>query len=110
MARYQNTLKMTKDYPVYEKAISDLLESKGFAPVDYNGTPMWKKGMGVLAGPQFVGFHQEGQTIVLEGFIRFALLPGVFIGEMGTEGIVGIVPKRQLKKLLTAVEDLIISR
>lgn len=35
---------------------------------------------------------------MLEAWIKFAILPGVYVGEMGTKGFVGALPKQLLKE------------
>ena len=37
-------------------------------------------------------------SYVLEAWIKFAILPGVYVGEMGTKGFVGALPKQLLKE------------
>lgn len=58
-----------------------------------------KKGVGLLTAPQFLklSVNNDG-SYVLEAWIKFAILPGVYVGEMGTKGFVGALPKQLLKE------------
>lgn len=69
-----------------------------FELVSYQGQNVFKKGMGILTGPQYVSFSHFGNRLRIEAWLKFALLPGLYLGEMGLDGFVGIVPKTQLKE------------
>lgn len=58
-----------------------------------------EKGVGLLTAPQFLklSVNNDG-SYVLEAWIKFAILPGVYVGEMGTKGFVGALPKQLLKE------------
>lgn len=63
------------------------------------GNSIGKKGVGLLTAPQFLklSVNNDG-SYVLEAWIKFAILPGVYVGEMGTKGFVGALPKQLLKE------------
>ncbi len=58
-----------------------------------------------MLGPQFVKLTLQGTRIELEAWIRFVLLPGVYVGEMGIDGLFGLIPKKLLKKRIQQIED-----
>lgn len=107
MARYKNTLIPTGDVNDIHNKIEKYLTSEGFKQMDYKGEQIWKKGIGLMLGPQFVKLTLQGTSIELEAWIRFALLPGIYVGEMGISGFVGLIPKKLLKKRVQQIESLL---
>ena len=69
---------------------------------------MYKKGMGVATGPSFVKVMAGNERIVVEAWIKFAALPGVYAGETGIDGVLGAIPKSFLKTRVQYVESLIV--
>lgn len=72
------------------------------------GEDVWEKGVGLLLGPQFIKVAPEDGHLHLEAWVKGVLLPGLYVGEMGTEGLMGAFPKRQLKQRVTELENLIV--
>jgi len=107
MARYQNTLQTPAPAETYASAISQYMTDEGFALVDYKGAQVWKKGIGMATAPQYLAIQYDGNTINIEAFIRWALLPGVYVGEMGTTGFVGAIPKKLLRNRVETLESYI---
>jgi hypothetical protein len=103
MSRYVNTLPIRKSPEELNQAVRNYLAGQGFSLID-PARNVWKKGMGIMLGPQFVQFEVKPGTLRLEGWIQFALLPGVYIGEMGVDGFFALIPKRMLKSRLTEIE------
>jgi hypothetical protein len=106
MSRYSNTIAIRRTPEEVANTVRMYLTGQGFALFD-PAQNVWKKGMGLLLGPQFVQFQVQPGKLVLEGWIKFALLPGVYIGEMGVDGLFAIIPKRQLKAKLVEIERMI---
>jgi len=107
MGRYTNDLKTSTSV---EQALADVemyLTSEGFRQVQYKGAQVWKKGLGLMIGPQFIILEPKEGNIHLEAWIKFALLPGVYLGEMGVEGTLAMIPKKKLKKRVLAIEELV---
>lgn len=79
-------------------AFGEYMKNEGFEYREYKGEQVWKKGKGLATAPQFLklGTANDG-TYVLEAWIKFALLPGVYVGEMGIKGFFAAVPKQLLK-------------
>ena len=110
MARYQNVIPTTNiDNDYVANGISQYLVGEGFSNVDYKGQKVWKKGIGFLTAPQYVAITFTPDSIVIEAFIKFALFPGVFIGELGTAGAFAIVPKQMLAGRVKAIENYLYS-
>lgn len=87
--------------------LENFLVSEGFTKVQHNGEIVFKKGMGVLTAPQFIKMEIHGEQIQLQAWIKYALLPGVYIGEMGVTGFFAWLPKKKLKDRVDAIEAFI---
>ena len=109
MARYQNALQTPGASEFYAQAINQYMLNEGFTLVDYKGYKVWKKGVGVLTAPQYFSIQYRNNVIYLEAFIRYPLLPGVYVGEMGIDGFFGALPKGLLKQRVSTVEAYIMS-
>ena len=107
MARYENSIGVAIDAGAFAKPVADYLTNEGFKQVDYKGESVWKKGVGLLTAPQYISVKCEGRAIKIQAFIKFALLPGVYIGEMGTAGFFGGIPKAALKARVITIEQYI---
>ena len=106
MGRYSNAIPLTGVDPNFlAEQIGMFMTSEGFSIANYQGKQVWKKGMGILTGPQYLMITFTPQAIVVEAFIKFALLPGVYFGEMGIDGFMGALPKANLAKRVRAVEN-----
>jgi hypothetical protein len=103
MSRFVKDYTISKSAAELQNLVGSFMAKEGFTQYHYNGGVVWKKGLGLVTGPQFMVFAISENKIHLEAWIKFALLPGVYFGEMGTEGIFGLIPKKLLKK---KIEDL----
>jgi len=45
--------------------------------------------------------------VKLEAWIKFALLPGIYLGEIGIKGVMGAIPKRKLRHRVEEIEKII---
>lgn len=98
MARYIQRFATPYSAQEVANTFSSYLMSEKFEYVDLNGDKVWKKGHGLMTAPQYIKLTALNDgTYVLEAWIKFALLPGVYVGEMGTSGFIGAVPKGFLK-------------
>lgn len=91
------------DYPVGKTddcirlIAEDYLNKEGFKPVLYKGEWVWKKGQGILTAPQYIKLTCGGGVVHIEAFLRNAILPGVYVGEMGLDGAWGFLVKDMLR-------------
>jgi hypothetical protein len=109
MARYTNALQTPGPAEYYAPTINHYMTNEGFDLVNYNGQPVWKKGVGLLVCPQYLSVQYQGNVIYLEAFIRYPILPGVYVGEMGLSGFFQWVAKDLLKNRVIALEQFIVS-
>lgn len=104
MSRYINEFTTTKTPDEVGRIIMDFMNVNGFKAYNYKNEQCFKKGMGILTGPQFLKVLMKENIIHIEGWIKLALLPGVYLGEMGTKGFYGIIPKKMLQLNIDILE------
>lgn len=103
MSRYTNTIESSLTAEAVAGVTEQYLRGEGFALSIIDGQQVWKKGMGLLTGPQIILVRIVPGSVRIEAWIKFALLPGVYIGEMGLDGFFGVIPKQAL---LSRVKEL----
>ena len=96
MSRY--TLQFNSGYT--DQQISAVVDgfyaAEGFQPAEYKNEQWYKKGI-----------HVYQQTVTIEAFTRYALFPGVYVGELDLDGFVGAIPNKALKnRIETLVSQL----
>lgn len=104
MARYQNQISSPKSQAELESIVSQFMEAEGFKPAAFKGENVWKKGSGILVAPQYLKTTIADGKVNLEAFVQFAILPGVFVGEYGIDGLFLAVPKKLLKNRVQKLE------
>lgn len=107
MARYHNEFRFMGDPKPVMQQIHNYLMSEKYEYLDFKGELVYKKGMGVATGPSFVKIMAGNELIVVEAWIKFAALPGVYAGETGIDGVLGAIPKSFLKTRVQYVESII---
>lgn len=98
MARFCTQITSAFNQQQVNDTCAAFLRREGFQPCFYKGeTGVFKKGSGVVAAPQYLKIIFQGSQVSLEAWIRMALLPGVYVGEMGLTGFMGFAIKKSLK-------------
>jgi hypothetical protein len=87
--------------------VKDFCAKEGFNFKSYKGEDVWQKGVGALTAPQFLKIGYAGGYLHLEAWIKNAILPGVYVGEMDLSGGYGFAVKKQLKKRVDALIGLL---
>jgi len=77
--------------------LNDFAQKEGFKFTSRDGEQVLKKGSGWVSGPQFVRVLFSPGSVHIEAWIKYALLPGVYVGEMGLSGFMGFALKDMLK-------------
>ncbi len=103
MARYKNKIATDRDEEKIDRRIAKYLTAEGFRLVDEDENT-WQKGNGWLLWPQYVQYEVRSGKLYLEAWLKFPILPGVYVGEFGIDGMFGFIPKRQLKVRVEAIE------
>lgn len=97
MGRYKASFQTPFTADAVFKIADDYLKSEGYEFKNFEGEMLWKKGNGWISGPSFIKLAYSNNTVFLDAWIKYALLPGVYFGEMGLTGFVGCVPKGVVK-------------
>lgn len=78
---------------------ADYLMKEGFSQHTEKGEGCWKKGVGMATYPQFIKLTRTQTGIyTLEAWLKYPILPGVYVGELGLSGFFAVVPKQLLQK------------
>lgn len=85
----------------------DFLRKEGFALTTVKGEVVWKKGKGLLAAPQFLKLQYANGVVHLEAWLKYAILPGVYCGEMGLDGAMAFAIKAALRDKVNALVALL---
>ena len=110
MSRYSNNIPFTNiDNAFVAAEIAKFMTNEGFKSINYKGQQVWKKGAGIITAPQYLSITFTPNSILVEAFIKYALLPGVYIGEMGINGFFGAMPKQLLAGRVRSVENYLYS-
>lgn len=98
MARFIADYQLNKPDDFIKYVSDDFFAKEGFEYMNYQGEMVWKKGIGMLTAPQFIKIQYANGWVHVEAWLKWAILPGVYSGEMGLDGFVGALPKSQLKQ------------
>lgn len=107
MARYHNEFSFQADPTMLLQQVHQYLMSEGYEYRDFKGEQVYKKGMGVATGPSFIKVMAGNGRVIVEAWIKFAALPGVYAGETGIDGVLGAIPKAFLRTRVQYVEYLV---
>ncbi len=108
MARHSETIKINRAQLDEAKKY---LEAEGFKLDISKGEGVYRKGTGTLTAPQFIGLKDNGtDEIVLEAWLKYPILPMVFVGEMGITGIFGGLPKKFLRTRVENVRQILTAK
>lgn len=98
MPRYIADYTLNKPDDFVKFVSEDFFAKTGFKLTQFEGEMVWKKGIGMLTAPQFIKFSYNQGVAHLEVWLKIAILPGVYTGEMGLTGFYGWAIKSKLKK------------
>lgn len=87
--------------------IKAYLEYEGFEYVNYKGEYVFQKGEGWVTAPTFVKISINGDTLQLETWLKYAILPSVFVGEIGLKGFMGAAVKGTMKRVIANVPGIV---
>lgn len=104
MARYINNFPTQLPPDRVYEVVAAIMKAEGFKLTTYKGEQVWKKGSGIMTQPQFVAAVFHDSMITVQAWIKIALLPGVYVGEMGLKGVYGLALKKLLKSRVERLE------
>lgn len=108
MARYIVDFETSKPDDMIRYITEDFFSKEGFTLVDFKGEVVWKKGTGLMTAPQFVKVSSLSGRVHLEAWMKNAILPGVYVGEMGLDGAYGWAVKKVLKDRVNTLTALLL--
>lgn len=101
--RFETTFTINQPEEFVQFILNDFFAKEGFTLTDYNGERVWKKGVGMLTAPQFIKVDYQNGQVHLEAWMKYAILPGVYCGEMGLTGFWGFAVKKVLRDRVDAL-------
>lgn len=107
MSRYHNEFISSKSDSQLQIIADDYFSKEGFKLINYKGQMVFKKGVGFLTAPQYIRLSFQNSNVVLEAFLKYPILIGVYVGEMGLKGFFAAVPKGLLKSKVATLESLL---
>jgi len=105
MARYINEFMSGGNDNDLNFIVQDYLTKEGFTVTNINGENVWKKGSGWVASPQYIKVNVFQSRVHIEAWCKYALLPGVYVGEFGITGFFLWAIKALLKDRVVALEN-----
>ena len=109
MARYINMLPRCVEPEISFGVIRQHLIQEGFEYTVYDGENVFKKGNGWATAPTFIKITYTPNAVQLEAWVKYALLPGVFLGEYGMTGFVAAAGKGSMKRNVAWIEQYLYS-
>lgn len=95
--------------PYFQQQLEQLLASEGYKPYMDKGVRVYKYGSGWMSAPKFFAVTIFPNLIRIEGWIKMAILPGVYCGESKLSGFYGSIPKASAKMTLELMERFLYS-
>ena len=108
MARYRRDFPFSSSPDALLNAVGQYLTTEGYEFTQYEGETVFKKGYGILTGPTFIKVSYLPNFVTVEAWMKYALLPGVYVGEIGLTGFVGAAVKGPLKQRVAQIESMVL--
>ena len=108
MTRYVKDFQVNTDVQMIHSTISQYLQKEGYEYIEYGEENVFKKGRGLMSGPIFFKFSYSGNIVRMETWMKFAFLPGIYIGEFSVKSFVGAAVKGPWKKRISTLEDILL--
>ena len=83
--------------------IKAFLEYEGFEYTEYKGEYVFQRGEGWITSPTFVKIGFNGNLMQLETWLKYAIFPDVFVGEIGLDSFIGFAVKKKMKKAVATI-------
>jgi hypothetical protein len=105
MPRYVSDVPTALRYDEAGGIINGYLMSEGFSYESVGGEMAWKKGVGAVTVPQFMKTLPGDGVVRIEAWVsKIAVIPGVYAGEQGLDGVWGWAVKSALRKRVQELE------
>ncbi len=97
MGRYFNRFVTNLPSEQINAVIDNFYTINSFKPYGYKGESWMKLGKGILVAPQIMRASVQENVVTIEAFVRYAILPGVYLGEFELDDSFFLcVPKKAL--------------
>lgn len=107
MGRFKTELQLNKPDSFIDYITKDYLIKENFVQKQIEGGTVWQNGAGFLTAPQYIKVTYLNGILSIEAWLKYALLPGVYVGEMGLTGFFGALPKGSLRKKVEQIIALV---
>ena len=107
MGRYTNIFSFNGDPRPLMDTIGKFLISEGYTYKVKNNEGFFQKGNGILTGPTFIKIQPSQGQMMVQAWMKYALLPGVYFGEIDLASPIGYAVKGPLKNRVSYIENLI---
>ena len=107
MARFVEDFQINADFSAVHAAIDQYLQSEGYEYTQYDNENVFKKGKGIACGPSFFKFTYFPGMVRMETWMKYALLPGVYVGEIDVDSSLGAAVKGPWKERIRVVENIL---
>ena len=104
MAKYINFVETVFSKEEIDQVVEQTMKAEGFKKKIKGGQEMWQKG-GILTGPQFVRVVSQNGKAEVQAWMKFSVLPGIYVGEMDLTGAMGFAIKDVLRKRIARLEQ-----
>lgn len=111
MSRFEKDYHTNENTGVIFEKINNFLISSGYVKETYNGEYVYKKGDGWLAAPKYIKVNNMGgNCIKVQAWMKWVLLPYVFIGEMDftQNTFAGAIDKSKLKAIVEGIDTIVL--
>ncbi len=108
MARYSKDFQISVAFDDIFRTVHQYLLSEGYEYIVDDGENVFQKGNGFLCHPSFFKLSPFNGGVRLEAWVKFALLPGVYVGEYGKDSAVGALTKGPMKDRLAEIENMLV--
>jgi len=98
MARYTQDYMLLAAPEATWPEVQRYFTNKGFTYKDFEGEMVFQKGNGWLAAPTFAKVAYYSDRIRVELWMKNAILPYLYVGEIGIEGFYGWAVKGKMKE------------
>jgi hypothetical protein len=105
MARYISILPMNRDPEISFSAIHQHLSLEGYKYKSYHGEDVFQKGNGIVMAPTFIKVTYLEYAVRLEAWMKYAIVPGVYMSEIGLNSVVGTAVKGSMRKNIGWIEQ-----
>lgn len=109
MARYIREVQLSSAVDSVLAEVHRFLTSEGYEFREYGGEKVYKKGSGWVAPPSFFKVSVSGNLFRFETWMKYVVLPGVYVGELGVDGFIGCAAKGPWKERISRLETFLLS-